>query len=318
MSFEYNFIGLFTMVVQRGVSEEMQQKFLSSADSWYRQLIESQYFEKENFSKITVDNSTPSFAEKIKFVFSLDYFTRKYLKDLKFGNKWIRRSINGLSTEEKRSTVISSARFCVRLLAVDDNFQLRATMFLRHLAAKSPFKVEIYNEFFEYADQVDSIVPSIFTSLGIGTFAVVVTSLLFIPQPSCALWVCVTILSINLGTVGCMTLWNVRLDFVSMVTIVMSIGTSVDFAAHIAYHFARSHLQTAEARLRDTISFAKTATLVITFGLIHGVIILPVLLATFHIERSPCCMKIIVPSTDDSATTREKTHCKKCLALGAT
>lgn len=76
-------------------------------------------------------------------------------------------------------------------------------------------------------------------NVAFATVSVVVVSLLLIPRPGAALYVCATIASINVGIFGYMSLWGVRLDFVSMVTIVMSIGFSVDFSAHIAYHFAK-------------------------------------------------------------------------------
>ncbi|KHN74666.1 Patched domain-containing protein 3 [Toxocara canis] len=62
-------------------------------------------------------------------------------------------------------------------------------------------------------------------------------SLLFIPQPLCALVIALNIASIALGVIGFMTWWDVNLDATSMITIAMSVGFSVDFAAHITYGY---------------------------------------------------------------------------------
>ena len=62
-------------------------------------------------------------------------------------------------------------------------------------------------------------------------------SLFLIPQPLCAAVVALNIASIALGVIGFMTWWNVNLDATSMITIAMSVGFSVDFAAHITYGY---------------------------------------------------------------------------------
>ncbi|VDD92064.1 unnamed protein product [Enterobius vermicularis] len=49
--------------------------------------------------------------------------------------------------------------------------------------------------------------------------------------------VVLSILSICIGTVGYLHLWGVHLDAVSLISMLMSIGFSVDYSAHICYHF---------------------------------------------------------------------------------
>ena len=53
-----------------------------------------------------------------------------------------------------------------------------------------------------------------------------VISLIFIPNPLCSLWVAFSIISIEAGVIGLMTLWGVRLDSISMINLIMCIGFS--------------------------------------------------------------------------------------------
>ena len=39
------------------------------------------------------------------------------------------------------------------------------------------------------------------------------------------------------GVIGYMTWWGVRLDGVALINLIMCIGFSVDFSAHICYHY---------------------------------------------------------------------------------
>lgn len=42
------------------------------------------------------------------------------------------------------------------------------------------------------------------------------------------------------GVIGFMTFWGVRLESVSIITIIMSIGFAVDLSAHIGYAYVKS------------------------------------------------------------------------------
>uniref|UniRef100_A0AC34QF86 Patched domain-containing protein 3 n=1 Tax=Panagrolaimus sp. JU765 TaxID=591449 RepID=A0AC34QF86_9BILA len=61
--------------------------------------------------------------------------------------------------------------------------------------------------------------------------------LIFIMDIGAIFSVVLSILSISCGTVGYLHLWNVNLDAVSLISMLMSIGFSVDYSAHICYHY---------------------------------------------------------------------------------
>lgn len=51
------------------------------------------------------------------------------------------------------------------------------------------------------------------------------------------------VLSINLGVFGLLFYWDIDLDPISMTTTLMAIGLSVDFVAHISFHFYKGEIQ---------------------------------------------------------------------------
>ncbi|VDO40826.1 unnamed protein product [Onchocerca flexuosa] len=111
------------------------------------------------------------------------------------------------------------------------------------------------------------------------------------------------------GVIGFMTFWGVRLESVSIITVIMSIGFAVDLSAHIGYAYVKSDgdrhtkaisaletigwpvflgalstvlgilvLATVQAYIVQI--FFKTVFLVIIFSMIHGLVLLPILLTT--------------------------------------
>lgn len=311
---QLNYDSRFWLVLDREVRRFENTSYSEYGDSWLRSYI---VFARTAGLTVTPEN----FLYVLKNVFLTKPFYEKYTRDIVFSNVFSHRN----------STRLESVRFLIRLKNVNFSRQNDAVHHFRKLADESPLKAHVYHDFFEFADQFDAIIPSILSNIAEGTVAVVVASLLLIPKPLCSLWVCFTIASINVGIFGYMALWDVHLDFVSMVTITMSIGFSVDFSAHIAYHFAKDHGVSTVDRVRDSVyvigtpilqsavstllgilmlvvvdnyvfrSFLKTSFLIILLGVVHGLVILPVLLTLFH-----CDSRTSTSSQGSSYGSKEK------------
>lgn len=144
-----------------------------------------------------------------------------------------------------------------------------------------------------------------------GAGIMMIISFLFIPNPLCSLWVAFSIISIETGVVGYMALWKVNLDSISMINLIMCIGFSVDFTAHICYAYMSSNAKHPDDRVRECLYalglpifqgaistilgmialllannylfavFFKMVFLVVFFGAMHGLFLLPVLLSLF-------------------------------------
>lgn len=138
-----------------------------------------------------------------------------------------------------------------------------------------------------------------------------IISFLFIPNFLCSLWVAFSIISIEIGVIGYMALWHVNLDSISMINLIMCIGFSVDFTAHICYAYMSSTAKRPDERVRESLYalglpifqgafstilgmvalllannyiflvFFKMVFLVVFCGAMHGLFLLPVLLSLF-------------------------------------
>uniref|UniRef100_A0A0K0DGN1 SSD domain-containing protein n=1 Tax=Angiostrongylus cantonensis TaxID=6313 RepID=A0A0K0DGN1_ANGCA len=159
---------------------------------------------------------------------------------------------------------------------------------------------------------LDSMLPATISAAICTLLCMMLVCFLFMHNLFTVLVASLSILSICIGVFGILSLWGIDLDPISMATTIMSIGFSVDFPAHITFHYFREGLDDPQSkaanRLAKSLSaigfpllqcgfstiifvlclllvktymsevFVKTMVLVVTLGLIHGLILVPAFL----------------------------------------
>ncbi|XP_067285582.1 patched domain-containing protein 3-like isoform X2 [Pseudorasbora parva] len=275
----------------------------------------------EKFQNLTVANSSISpvswlsaymqFGQNAGFNFSLMDETQ-FKSNL---TAFLNQSIQGFSQDVNFTEgQIHASRMFIQAVnirtAIDEKNMLDT---FRETAEKcgklqTPVDLIVYHPTFIYFDQYAVIVENTIQNIVVATCAMLVISLLLIPNPLCSLWVTFAIASVIVGVAGFMALWDVSLDAVSMIILVVCIGFSVDFSAHISYAFVSSEKSSANEKAIDAINklgypiiqgavstiagvvvlaaaksyifrtFFKIMFLVILFGAAHGIIFIPVFL----------------------------------------
>merc|ERR1719419_682968 len=210
---------------------------------------------------------------------------------------------------------IKSSRFLLQGFKVDTAIKETAMVTeLRKICdefSTDDFQVTVFHPYFIYIDQYLEIMPQTIQSVLVTSGFMMVVSFIMIPNPICSLWVAFSIMSIEAGVPGYMTWWGVNLDGIALINLIMCIGFSVDFSAHICYHYMSEEDKSPEERISASlyalgmpiiqgaistilgviglgfapsyvyITFFKMIFLVIFLGAAHGLILLPVLLSLF-------------------------------------
>ncbi|XP_029611684.1 patched domain-containing protein 3-like isoform X1 [Salmo trutta] len=211
------------------------------------------------------------------------------------------------------SNAIHASRFFIQTVnIVNASMEIEMVNSLKETAEScSVVPLIVYHPAFIYYDQYAVIVSGTLQNIGVTTAVMLIIALLLIPNPLCCLWVTFSIVSVIVGVTGFMALWDVNLDSISMIILVVCIGFTVDFSAHISYAFVSCKKSSVNERIVDALftlgypivqgasstilgvvvlaasknhifrTFFKIMFLVMLFGLIHGITFLPVFLTLF-------------------------------------
>ncbi|KAG8179950.1 hypothetical protein JTE90_015400 [Oedothorax gibbosus] len=289
-------------VVQKQIEDMMQQfescPYVSGpslTESWLRAFHRFTNDPRTSFLLQSYDKSDPK-----DFLQILDVFFNYPLLQI------FRQDV--LFNEDK--TAIKGTRYVIQAHNITDaNKEKDMVLELRKIADNQPFPVTVFQQYFIYFDQFILVRDTSIQSICVAVAVMIVISLVFIPSLHCAVFVAFSIISIEIGVIGYMTLWGVNLDSISMINLIMCIGFSVDYSAHISYAYFSADKQTPDDGIRVALhslgvpifqgsvstilgvialifapsyiflTFFKTVFLVILFGALHGILLLPVLLS---------------------------------------
>jgi Niemann-Pick C1 protein len=108
------------------------------------------------------------------------------------------------------------------------------------IAASTGAAVFPYSLFFVYFDQYAHIVAITQEVLGLGLAAVLAVTSVFLGSWRTGAIVTATVALTVVNVMGCMALWGISLNALSLVNLVISLGIAVEFCAHVARAFMTS------------------------------------------------------------------------------
>ncbi|UYV69882.1 daf-6, partial [Cordylochernes scorpioides] len=209
---------------------------------------------------------------------------------------------------------ISASRFFIHTinLATDHD---EKDMFesIKKIAENAPFKVVLYNPKFLTIEQMIVLPKTTIICVLTTASVMLLVTLLFFPSLKCGTFVVFSIISIETGVLGYSVLWGVKLNTVTLMGLVMSVGFAVDNTAHMTYAYTASKQEDPNRKIEDALfmvgvpiilsgtttvivvmalSVAPSALFVTLFKIIfliiymstmHSILLLPTLLASYDL-----------------------------------
>ncbi|XP_023219484.1 patched domain-containing protein 3-like [Centruroides sculpturatus] len=179
---------------------------------------------------------------------------------------------------------------------------------VRDVVSKSSIPVTVHSAWFPVYEQIIAVRSMAIHTICVAAGVVMVAFFLFAPNLKCAFCVTIIVALVEIETIGYMALWDVHLDLLSVICLVMCVGFSVNYPAHVTYAYVTSPGRTADEKMKGAlyaiglpifqgsistvlgvailainssyfiVLFYKIITLVVLFTAFHALFVLPVVL----------------------------------------
>ncbi|CAG5115926.1 unnamed protein product, partial [Candidula unifasciata] len=247
------------------------------------------------------------------------------------------RFYNDLAFGDDNRTIVASRCHAYTRKVTDSTIQAHVMSYMREVADASPAKVFAFHPAFVYFEQYVEVWPSTLQTIGVTLAVMLIATSIFLPHPLMVMLVMIQVVMIVVGVFGFMGIWDLTLSSVTMIHLIMSVGFSVDFCAHVCTAYMVSEQTSRHGRAKDAIvhasspifsggissllgiilllftesyifqSFFKITLLVIGFGMVHAVLLVPVVLSFIgpgtHVEMLSLKKESDTPNRSGVATS---------------
>ncbi|CBJ26527.1 conserved unknown protein [Ectocarpus siliculosus] len=130
-----------------------------------------------------------------------------------------------------------SEMFLINLVDTDNN--LDALLDTREVSDQSTLDPQpfAYSDVFGFTEQYLVIYDELLASFGLALLAVLILSLFVLGKVAIVVLVCVTLVIIDVELLGFVYHWNLNVNSITVIELIMAVGLVVDYMVHIVHYF---------------------------------------------------------------------------------
>ncbi|XP_053400140.1 patched domain-containing protein 3-like isoform X2 [Mercenaria mercenaria] len=230
----------------------------------------------------------------------------KFINDPRYS-----RFENDVVIDSTKERITASRVYVLSAKLEDSQDEGKMMLEARAIAEAATINCFAFSPYFVAFEQYVAILGQSLQSVGIALAAVFVITCIFMPHPVLILFVTIAVTMIMVGVFGFLLYIDVTLSAITMIHMILSVGFSIDFTAHICHGYMISMAQTRDERVKHSIDktgapifhgavssllgifvlfFAKSyifrtfgivMAFVLLFGITHALLLLPVVLSWF-------------------------------------